>query len=308
MTTAQLNETIESVRRFNRFHTKLVGALNEGLLSSKFPLVQVRVLYELAHGTGLAAADLVESLQVDAGYLSRMITALEKHALIEKSPDGKNAKRNILSLTDTGVQLYEKLNAASAEEVRALVEPLKQAERKQLVGSMQRIERLLDGRGPERNYLLRDPEPGDLGWVIHRQSAYYAQEFGWDWSFEGLVSGIVADYVKNHDPGCERCWIAEMEGDIVGCVFIVRQDRETAKLRMLYVDADARGMGLGRRLVEECIRFASRKKYKRMVLWTNSILLSARRIYEATGFQLIEEEPHGMFGKDLTGQTWSLDL
>lgn len=308
MTGVRLNETIESVRRFNRFHTKLVGALNEGLLSSSFPLVQVRVLYELAHGTDLAAADLVDILQVDPGYLSRMITTLEKHGLIEKSPDKKNAKRNILDLTDAGTRLYEKLNAASAEEVRALVDPLSTTDRKQLVGAMQRIERLLGGRRRERSYVLRDPEPGDLGWVIQRQSAYYAQEFGWDWRFEGLVSGIVADYVENHDPGNERCWIAEMEGDIVGCVFVVRHDRETAKLRMLYVDADARGLGLGGRLVEECIRFARRKKYKRMILWTNSVLVSARRIYEAVGFELIEEEPHGMFGQDLVGQTWSLEL
>lgn len=305
---ARLDQAIESVRRFNRFHTKIVGVLNEGLLSSEFPLVQVRVLYELAHGTDLAAADLVDRLQVDPGYLSRMISALEKHGLIKKSPDDNNAKRILLNMTDAGTRLYGKLDAASAEEVRSLIEPLSQIERRQLVGAMQRIERLLGGREVERSFVLRDPEPGDLGWVIHRQSAYYADEFGWDWSFEGLVSGIVAEYVRNHDPGCERCWIAEMEGNIVGCVFVVRQDQQTAKLRMLYVDAEARGMGLGRKLVDECIRFARRKKYKRLDLWTNSILTSARRIYEAAGFELIEEEPHGMFGQNLVGQTWSLEL
>lgn len=307
-----IDTRIADIRAFNRFHTRLVGALNEGLLASDFPLVQVRVLYDLAHADNLAAADLVARLGVDAGYMSRMIAALESRGLILKTPDIDNAKRLVLSLSQEGRAVFERLDRASAEEVRQLVSPLSEAQRHQLVGAMQTIRRLLgdDSVAPatERRFVLRDPRPGDLGFVVHRQAALYAAEYGWDWSYEALVAKIVSDFVTRFDPACERCWIAELDGEIAGSVFVVRQDETTAKLRLLYVEASARGMGLGRALVDEVIRFARERGYTRLELWTNSVLVSARRIYEAAGFELIDEQPHRSFGHDLVGQTWVLEL
>ena len=314
-----ISTQIAQIRAFNRFHTRLVGALNEGMLASEFPLVQVRVLYDLAHAENLAAADLVARLGVDAGYMSRMIAALESRGLIEKTPDSDNAKRLVLSLSDEGRALFESLDRASAEEVRQLISPLSEDERRQLVGAMATIRRLLDddslpaptasaAPNPERRFTLREPRPGDMGWVIHRQAALYATEYGWDWSFEALVAKIVSDFVTRFDPASERCWIAEVDGEITGSVFVVRHDETTAKLRLLYVEASARGMGLGRALVDEVIRFAREKGYTRLELWTNSILVSARRIYEAAGFTLVDEQPHESFGHELVGQTWVLEL
>ena len=315
-----IDTQVAEIRAFNRFHTRLVGALNEGLLASDFPLVQVRVLYDLAHADNLAAADLVARLGVDAGYMSRMIAALESRGLILKTPDSDNAKRLVLSLSEEGRAVFERLNRASAEEVRQLMSPLSDGERRQLVGAMQTIRRLLgdDTTAPsaaasitpsgERRFVLRDPRPGDLGFIVHRQGALYAAEYGWDWSFEALVARIVSDFVTGFDPHWERCWIAEVDGAIAGSIFVVRHDETTAKLRLLYVEASARGMGLGRALVDEVIRFARERGYTRLELWTNSILVSARRIYEAAGFELIDEQPHVSFGQDLVGQTWALEL
>lgn len=307
---------IAEIRAFNRFHTKLVGALNEGLLASDFPLVQVRVLYDLAHAENLAAADLVARLGVDAGYMSRMIAALESRGLILKTPDSDNAKRLVLSLSEEGRAVFDRLNRASAGEVRQLISPLSDGERDRLVGAMQTIRRLLGDdtlspsatRSGERRFTLRDPRPGDMGFVVHRQAAIYATEYGWDWSFEALVAKIVSDFVTRFDPDSDRCWIAEVDGAIAGSVFVVRHDETTAKLRLLYVEASARGMGLGRALVGEVIRFARERGYTRLELWTNSILVSARRIYEAAGFKLVDEQPHESFGQHLVGQTWVLEL
>ena len=307
---------IAHIRAFNRFHTRLVGALNEGMLASEYPLVQVRVLYDLAHADNLAAADLVTRLGVDAGYMSRMIAALENRGLVLKRPDSDNAKRLVLSLSEEGRALFESLDRASAEEVRQLISPLSEAERRDLVGAMATIRRLLGDdslaaqatSSPERGFTLREPRPGDMGWVIHRQAALYATEYGWDWSFEALVAKIVSDFITLFDPASERCWIAEVDGEIAGSIFVVRQDETTAKLRLLYVEASARGMGLGRALVGEVISFAREKGYTRLELWTNSILVSARRIYEAAGFRLVDEQPHESFGHELVGQTWVLEL
>ncbi|RJE85989.1 GNAT family N-acetyltransferase [Paracoccus onubensis] len=302
---------IASVRQFNRFHTRLVGALNDRLLASDYSLPQVRILYEIANARPDAppsARELGRILRMDTGYLSRIVSGLEGEGLVMRTPSSDNAKRLALTLTDRGRAVFNGLNAASAEEVAALLAPLSKSERGQLVGAMHRIRRLL-GDGPDdRTFILRDPRPGDLGWITHRQGMLYAREYGWDWTFEALVAEIVGQFVKEFIPDRERCWIAEMEGVVVGSVFVVRQDDETAKLRLLYVDPAARGRGLGRRLVEECIRFAQGKGYRRMVLWTNDILISARRIYEAAGFTLIEEEPHHSFGKDLVGQVWERNL
>ncbi|GKX34446.1 MAG: GNAT family N-acetyltransferase [Rhizobiaceae bacterium MnEN-MB40S] len=304
-------EDVAAVRRFNRFHTKLVGALNDRLLSSDFSLPQMRVLYEIANapaGGRVTAADLGRDLGLDAGYLSRLVTGLEKQELLSRVPSPDNAKRLDLELTEKGRTTFAKLNAASATEVADLLGKLIPAEQRQLVGAMRRIERLLGADGQERIFILRDPEPGDLGYVIHRQTLLYTTEYGWDWTFEALLGEIVSKFITKFDPAWDRCWIAEIEGEIVGSVFVTRDDDQTAKLRMLYVEKSARGMGLGRRLVDECIRFAKARGYSRMVLWTNDILLSARRIYEAAGFTLYEEEPHHSFGKDLVGQMWERDL
>ena len=299
---------IDEIRRFNRFYTRLVGALNEGLLASDFPLVQVRILYEIANSKDIAAADLVDNLSIDKGYLSRIITFLTQRGLLNKTPDHKNRKRIILSLSSEGKKIFSKLNAASANEVMELIASMPESERFELVGSMQKIRQLLGDQPRSREYKLRDPQPGDMGWISHRQGLLYWNEYQWDWRFEALVCSIVAGFVEDFDPESERCWVAEMNGEIVGSVFIVRHDEITAKLRLLYVEAAARGMGLGAKLVDECINFSRQKEYKRLMLWTNSVLVSARRIYKAAGFELIEEEPHHSFGHDLIGQIWSLDL
>ena len=304
-------DEVSAIRQFNRFHTRLVGALNEHLLASKYPLPQVRVLYEIANWAPAeppSARDLANALQMDPGYLSRLVSGLEADGLIARTPSADNAKRLALTLTEAGRAEFARLNAASAAEVAAQLAPLNARERRELVGAMARIRRLLGDAPKDRMFVLRDPEPGDLGFIVSEQTRLYAREYGWDWTFEALAAEIVAQFVKTFDPARERCWVAEMEGAIVGSVFVVRQDDEVAKLRMLYVDAAARGLGLGRRLVDECLRFARARGYRRMVLWTNDVLVSARRIYEATGFELIEEEAHRSFGKDLVGQVWGRDL
>jgi DNA-binding MarR family transcriptional regulator/GNAT superfamily N-acetyltransferase len=301
-------DRIAAVRRFNRFHTRLVGALNESLLASPFPLPQVRVLYEIAHDEGVFATDLARRLDVNPGHLSRLIASLEDAGLVTRAPSEGNGKRLALSLTDQGRETFAGLNTASAQEVAELLAPLPDPDQRRVVGAMATIERLLGGPSEDTTFILRDPVPGDLGWIVHRQAALYAHEYGWDWTFEALVARIAGEFIDNFDPAGERCWVAEREGAIVGSVFVVRQDDETAKLRMLYVEPSARGLGLGRRLVDECLRFAREKGYTRMVLWTNANLHAARRIYETAGFRLTNEEPHHSFGHDLIGQTWELDL
>lgn len=306
-----LSQDVAAFRDFNRFHTRLVGALNEHLLASDYALPQVRVLYEIATAPAdkpPAARDLAAVLRMDSGYLSRLISALADDGLVDRLPSKDNAKRLALTLTDKGNSIYDGLNVASAQEAAALLDPLSEGERRELIGAMSKIRRLLDDEPKPATFILRDPEPGDLGWVTCQQARLYTKEYGWDWTFEALVSDIIGQFVKEFDPDREKCWIAEREGEIIGSVFLVQQDGETAKLRLLYVDAKARGLGLGRRLIEECIRFAQAKGYRRIELWTNDILVAARHIYQATGFVLIEESPHHSFGKDLVGQVWGRAL
>lgn len=305
------NNSITVVRQFNRFHTQLVGALNERFLASDYSLPQLRILYEIANAkpsTPPSARELGNILRMDTGYLSRIVSGLENQGLIERTPSPENAKRLALTLTDKGREVFAGLDAASAEEVAALLTPLSDADRRQLVGAMQRIRRLLGDTSDDRTFILRDPESGDLGWITHKQGVLYAKEFDWDWTYEATVAEIVGQFAKDFVPGKEKCWIAEREGEIVGSVFLVRQDDETSKLRLLYVDETARGLGLGRRLVDECIRFARANGYKRMTLWTTNAQVSARRIYEAAGFRRIEEEPCHMFGKDVIGETWEREV
>lgn len=296
----------ETIRRFNRFYTRQIGVLHEHLLNSEFSLTEVRILYELAHRSGLTASDLCRELGLNAGYLSRVITGFEKKGLIVKTRSAADARIMQLELTVKGRKTFSPLNEASRHEVMAMLKQLSEPGQEQLVGAMEQIQQLLGGASP--NYLLRDPRPGDMGWVVHRHGALYAQEYGWNADFEALVAEIVAKYIREYDPTGERCWIAEKDGKVAGSAFVVRHDSETAKLRLLYVEAAARGLGIGHRLVDECLRFARLAGYKKMMLWTNSVLVDARRIYERAGFRLVEEEPHHSFGKDLVGQIWARDL
>ncbi|MEO9460385.1 MAG: GNAT family N-acetyltransferase [Lentilitoribacter sp.] len=297
-----------NVRKFNRFHTRLVGALDEGLLKSDFSLVQVRVMYELNHTANLAAADLMEILKLDRGYLSRLIASLEDKNLIAKSPDPKNGKRLVLSLTEQGKRVEDGLEQLSSNQVEDILKPLTQTQRRQLVRSMETIEKLLGSPDADPSYILRDPEPGDMGWIVHRHGVLYTQEQNWDVSFEGVVAEIVGEYLKNYNPKRERCWIAEHAGQVAGSVFVTEGDAQTAKLRLLYVEPEARGLGIGARLVSECIKFARQKDYKRLVLWTHSIQESAGKIYAAEGFQLTNETEMDVFGAKLKRQNWELIL
>lgn len=305
-------DRIMAVRQFNRFHTRLVGALGDRMLHSEYSLSQLRLLYEIAHAPAQApasAAQLGRDLGMNPGYLSRLISTLEERALVQREASPDHGKRLALRLTEEGRRVFADLEATSAAEVAALLQPLSDADQARLVSAMDQVRRLLgDAHAPAKAFILRDPRPGELGIVIQKQAELYTREYGWDWTFEGLLAEIVGQYVKAYDPARERCWIAENAGEVVGSVFVVKQDEHTAKLRMLYVDASARGLGLGRRLVDECLRFARAQGYRRLVLWTNDILVSARRIYQAAGFELVEEEKHHSFGKDLVGQVWARDL
>lgn len=300
---------IEAVRRFSRFYTRKVGVLHEGLLGSPFSLAEARVVYELAHHETTTANELCDELGLDPGYLSRIVRGFEQRGLISKQPSPADARQNLLALTAEGQEAFARLNARSRHEVGEMLGTLSDADQDRLVEAMRVIEELLGNQPPRKvPYILRPPRPGDLGWVVARHGALYAEEYGWGESFEALVAEVVAEFVRNFDPKRERCWIAEMDGRNVGSVFVVRKTDEVAKLRLLLVDPAARGLGIGARLVDECLRFAGQAGYRRMTLWTNSVLLTARGIYEKAGFTLIGSEPHAIFGTPLVGETWERDL
>ena len=309
MSDPQLPERVAAVRRFSRFYTRKVGVLQESLLGSPLSLTEGRVVYELAQREHTTASGLARELELDAGYLSRILKALETRRLIRRRPSTEDARQHLVSLSARGRTLFAEIDARSSNEVGAMLEALPAADQARVTAAMARIERLL-GEGPPREapYVLRPHQPGDMGWVIHRHGVLYAREYGWDEAFEALVAEIAAQFIRHFDPARERCWIAEREGENVGCVFLVRDSDEVAKLRLLLVEPEARGLGIGKRLVDECIRFARLKGYRRITLWTNDVLVAARRIYERAGFRLIEEQPHHSFGHDLVGQTWVLDL
>ena len=300
---------VDVVRRFNRFYTRRIGALRAGLLDSRFPLAEARLLYELAHREQPTASELARDLGLDAGYLSRMLRGLERKRLITRERSPSDARQSLLGLTAAGRRAAATLDTRSSAEVRAMLGKLPDAGQRRLVEAMRDVERLL-GTAPEPNvpYLLRPHRPGDMGWVVHRHAVLYAQEYGWDERFEALVAKIVAKFIDDFDPQRERCWIAERGGEIVGSVFLVAKSPTVAQLRMLYVEPAARGLGIGKRLVDECERFAREQGYRKIVLWTNSILHAARHIYEAAGYRLVAEEPHDSFGHRLVGQTWELKL
>jgi len=300
---------VATVRGFNRFYTRQIGLLDEGLLESEFSLTELRVLYELAHNDGLTAADLRRDLGLDAGYVSRMLKTFTARGFVDRAPSDRDARQSILALTATGRAAFAPLEKASQDKIAALLGPLSADERAALVKAMSVIGRLWGGTpAPRVPYILRPPQPGDIGWIVHRQTVLYHREYGWDEGFEALVAEILAAFVKTFDPKRERCWIAEREGEIVGSVFVVHDSDEIARLRLLYVEPAARGLGIGRRLVDECIRFARAQGYRTLTLWTNDVLDAARRIYEAAGFELVAEEPHHSFGHDLVGQHWNLEL
>jgi DNA-binding MarR family transcriptional regulator/N-acetylglutamate synthase-like GNAT family acetyltransferase len=309
MAKAQLDQRIAAVRRFNRFYTKQIGLLHEGYLASSFSLSEARVLYELAHRDKPTATLLAKELGLDAGYLSRILRGFRKRRLIRRAASKTDGRHVLLSLTSRGRAAFAPLNKRSHEEIRAMLATLPPADQDRLVEALRVIETLVGGRPEQRApYLLRPHQPGDLGWVVHRHGALYAQEYGWDERFEALVATVVARFIEHCDPKRERCWIAERDGAIVGSVFLVKRSKTVAQLRLLLVEPSARGLGIGARLVSECIRFARQTGYRKITLWTNSVLRSARRIYEAAGFTLVHQERHQSFGRKLTGETWELTL
>ncbi|MGG5240543.1 bifunctional helix-turn-helix transcriptional regulator/GNAT family N-acetyltransferase [Pseudomonas lurida] len=306
MSTPLLVERAGVVRGFNRFYTHQIGVLQEHLLQSDYSLTEIRVMYELSTRGDLTSADLCQMLGLDAGYLSRLTSGFEKKGLIQKVRCVTDARAVQLHLTDLGRAVLAPLEQQTQDEVIALLDSLPETQQQQLTAAMKRIQALLGGTAS--SYLLRDPQPGDMGLVVQQQAALYAREYGWNWEFEALVAEIVAQYLREFEPASERCWIAEKDGEVVGSVFVIRHDDTTAKLRMLYVDASARGMGIGQRLVDECVRFAQQVGYTRMLLWTVDILTEARKLYQKAGFELVEEEPMISFGKSLVSQTWARAL
>ncbi len=300
---------VAAVRRFNRFYTKQIGLLHEGYLESPFSLSEVRVLYELAHREKPTAAELGRELGLDAGYLSRILRGFERRHLVERTASKADGRQSHLALTKRGRAAFAPLQARSHSDIGAMLGKLSGADQKRVLEAMNTIEGRLGAR-PEGTtaYVLRPHQPGDMGWVVHRHGALYAQEYGWDEQFEALVASIVAEFIQHYDPKRERAWIAEKDGEIVGSVFLVKQSATVAKLRLLLVEPRARGLGIGARLVGECVRFARQAGYRKITLWTNSVLRAARRIYESAGFRLVHRERHRSFGHDLVGETWELPL
>jgi DNA-binding MarR family transcriptional regulator/GNAT superfamily N-acetyltransferase len=306
---ADLYRRIEAVRRFNRFYTQQIGVLQERLLRSPFSLAEARLIYELAHRGKTTATELNAQLGLDAGYLSRLLQGLKERGLINRKVSRADGRQNLLCLNEKGKKAFSSIHVRSRNEIGGMLGPLSPAEQSRLVRAMGTIEELLGARPEQKTpYLLRPPQPGDMGWVVHCHGVIYSEEYRWDEQFEALVAGIVAKFIQKYDPKKERCWIAEKDGENVGSVFLVKRSSRTAKLRLLIVDPKARGLGIGGRLVDECIRFARQAGYRKIILWTNHVLLAARHIYEKAGFRLVQEEPHHSFGHDLIGETWELGL
>jgi DNA-binding MarR family transcriptional regulator/GNAT superfamily N-acetyltransferase len=299
---------VPAVRRFNRFYTRRIGVLRAGHLDSPFTLAEVRVLYELAHRAGVTASELARDLDLDPGYLSRMVHAFRRRGLVTRTRSATDGRVAFLALTALGRRRFAALDTRQNAETRALVSSLGALEQRRLVGAMQTIEGLLSPAARSAPVTIRTSRPGDLGWIVHRHGALYAEEYGWDERFEALVAQVAADFLASHDPARERCWVAELDGSIVGSILLVAKSRTVAKLRLLLVEPSARGLGIGSRLVSELLAFARAAGYRRITLWTNDLLHAARRIYERAGFTLVDSAPHAMFGSGLVGQTWELSL
>jgi DNA-binding MarR family transcriptional regulator/N-acetylglutamate synthase-like GNAT family acetyltransferase len=302
-------EILDAVRAFNRFYTRHIGLLHKSYLESDFSLTEARVLYELAHRDGPSATELGRDLELDAGYLSRMLLGFKKRGLIGRRASDHDGRQSHIFLTAKGRKAFLPLEAKARKEIATMLDPVTPEDRDRLVNAMRCIQTVLSEEKPDRApYVLRPHRPGDMGWVIHRHGVLYAREYGYDETFEALVAEIAAKFIQNFDYKRERCWIAERDGDMLGSVFLVQQSAGVAKLRLLLVEPSARGLGIGKRLVEECVTFARDVGYKKIVLWTQSELVAARGIYERTGFRRIAEEPHHSFGHDLVAETWELKL
>jgi DNA-binding MarR family transcriptional regulator len=307
---SSLAHRVAAVRRFNRFYTRTIGVLQEGLLQSSFSLAEARVLYELAQCGETTAGPLGRELGLDPGYLSRILQRFERDRLISRVPSEADRRQNALSLTDAGREAFAPLEAGSRDEIGALLGGLPEPAQAALVAAMGRIESLLGApaSAASQPWLLRQHRAGDIGWVVARHGALYAEEYGLDQRFEALVAKVAGEFLAGHDPARERCWIAERNGVNIGAVFLVRDTDEIARLRLLIVEPAARGLGIGKRLVAECIGFARTAGYRRVTLWTNDVLTAARAIYQQAGFRLSASAPHQDFGPPMVGEDWELEL
>jgi DNA-binding MarR family transcriptional regulator/GNAT superfamily N-acetyltransferase len=314
MTARQHRHGVAAVRRFNRFYTRQIGVLRKTFLGSPYSLGEARVLYEIASRRAPTASDLARVLDLDPGYLSRLLRTFERRGLIRRKISPRDARQSHLALSPRGRRAYAPLERRSQCDAAAMLARLPPADRSRLIAAMQTIESLLGNDDPEQRprrsdrYTLRKPRPGDFGWIVRRHAELYAQDYGWTEPFEGLCAQIVADFANDHDAKRERCWIAEMDGEPVGCVFMVKDSAKVARVRLLLVDPKARGLGLGARLVDECVRFARRAGYDKITLWTHSVLTAARHIYQKAGFRLTGTERHNSWGRPVVSEFWDLDL
>lgn len=309
MQTVVWDAGVEAVRRFNRFYTRQIGLLDEVYLRSQFSLAEARVLYELAHQEHVTATEISQWLGLDSGYLSRIVRRFEQQGLVKKSPSPSDGRQVLLRLTETGQAAFRELEQAASEQVAAQLERLRPDERQELLRSMDKIMHLL-GAPSERAvaFELREPQPGDMGWIVQQHGRLYAQEYGWNSEFEALVAGVVAAFCQQHDPSRERCWIATVHDEPVGSIMLVKKSDEVAKLRLLLLLPSVRGLGIGKRMVRECIAFARAAGYRSITLWTQQNLTAARALYASHGFRMVESAPHHSFGHDLVEETWELDL
>jgi DNA-binding MarR family transcriptional regulator/GNAT superfamily N-acetyltransferase len=306
-----LAQRAAAVRRFNRFYTRQIGVLRKTYLDSSYSLGEMRVLYEIAHAGARTASDIARALNLDAGYLSRVLRNFEKKGLITRKASREDARQSQLAMTARGLKTFAPYERRSQQQAGAMLGKLEPTQQAKLVAAMKTIEGLLDANAePEQksDYILRQPRPGDFGWIVTRHAELYAQEYGWTDPFEGLCAQIVADFANKNDPACERCWIAELNGENVGTIMLVKDSDDVARLRLLLVDPKGRGLGLGAKLVDECVRFARAARYKKITLWTHSILTAARHIYEKVGFQLTACEPRHTWSKDVVAEFWDLEL
>ena len=305
------NDPVQAIRRFNRFYTRRIGVLQEHLIESQFSLTEVRVLYELAHREQVTAGELCQDLGLDRGYVSRMLRNFESHGWIKTTPSPEDRRKVFLTLTAKGRKVFTPLDQRSSDEVSAMLSKLAPAQQEKLLSAIRDVESVLapSEQSGSLPYILRTHRPGDMGWVVWRHGVLYSQEYGYDERFEALVAEIVAEFIAKFDPVRERCWIAEKDGSNVGSVFLVKKSAAVAKLRLLLVEPSARGLGIGKRLVDECVRFSREAGYKKIMLWTQSELAAARAIYEKAGFQKVGEEKHQSWSrKDLVAETWALKL
>jgi DNA-binding MarR family transcriptional regulator/GNAT superfamily N-acetyltransferase len=306
-----MQDPVPAIRRFNRFYTKQIGILDERLLRSPFTLAEVRALYEIANGAGVSAAELAEELRLDPGYLSRILRRFQKSGLVRREKSAEDGRRSLLTLTERGRRTFATLDTRQNEDVAALLARVPPAGRRRLIDSMRAIEKVLGAPVDDSSepYRLRQHRPGDMGWITHRHGVLYSREYGYDERFEALVAKVAGEFIEQLDPARERCWIAERKGEIVGSVFLVKKSATVAKLRLLYVEPSARGLGIGARLIDECVRFARHARYSRITLWTQSELVAARHLYQKAGFELVGEQRHRSFSRrELVAETWELEI